>query len=69
MWKERDEATKLTIKLTIVLIFSRLLDLVAEDNAIEDTIYHLGRALNSERIDLASFLKVSTLHDQESNQT
>jgi ESCRT-I complex subunit TSG101 len=38
----------------------RLVDLVAEDNAIEDTIYHLTRALETERIDLDRFLKVST---------
>lgn len=37
----------------------RLIDLVAEDNAIEDTIYHITRALDSERIDLDRFLKVS----------
>lgn len=37
----------------------RLIDLVAEDNAIEDTIYHLHRALNSGSIDLDRFLKVS----------
>ena len=37
----------------------RLIDLVAEDNAIEDTIYHLARALDAERIDLDRFLKVS----------
>jgi len=35
-----------------------LIDLVAEDNAIEDTIYHLARALDAERIDLNTFLKV-----------
>ena len=40
-------------------LISRLIDLVAEDNAIEDTIYHLTRALDSERIDLDKFLKVS----------
>lgn len=39
----------------------RLIDLVAEDNAIEDTIYHITRALDSERIDLDRFLKVSSL--------
>ena len=38
----------------------RLIDLVAEDNAIEDTIYHLARALDAERIDLNTFLKVLT---------
>lgn len=37
----------------------RLIDLVAEDNAIEDTIYHLARALDAERIDLDRFLKAS----------
>lgn len=36
----------------------RLVDLVAEDNAIEDTIYHLHRALNAGRIDLDRFLRV-----------
>lgn len=34
-----------------------MIDLVAEDNAIEDTLYHLSRALNSEAIDLDRFLK------------
>ena len=39
----------------------RLLELVAEDAALEDTIYHLGRGLNSEtaNIDLERFQKVS----------
>lgn len=37
----------------------RLVNLVAEDNAIEDTIYHLHRALNTGRIDLERFLRVS----------
>jgi ESCRT-I complex subunit TSG101 len=32
--------------------------LVAEDNAIEDTIYHLHRALNAGRLDLERFLRV-----------
>lgn len=42
--------------------FRRLINLVAEDNAIEDTMYHLHRALNAGRIDLERFLKViSTL--------
>jgi ESCRT-I complex subunit TSG101 len=41
----------------LTLAHFRLLNLVAEDNAIEDTLYHLGRALNSERIDLERFLK------------
>jgi ESCRT-I complex subunit TSG101 len=36
----------------------RLINLVAEDNAIEDTIFHLSKALNSGRIDLERFLRV-----------
>lgn len=40
---------------------SRLINLVAEDNAIEDTIYHLHRALNAGRIDLERFLRVSVI--------
>lgn len=36
----------------------RLINLVAEDNAIEDAIYHLHRALNSGRVDLERFLRV-----------
>jgi ESCRT-I complex subunit TSG101 len=41
-------------------IFFRLIDLIAEDNAIEDTIYQLGGGLNNDtaRIDLDKFLKV-----------
>ncbi|KDN44062.1 UEV-domain-containing protein [Tilletiaria anomala UBC 951] len=39
------------------IVGNQLIDLVAEDNAIEDTLYHLGRALNSERITLDAFLK------------
>ncbi|KAK0536433.1 Suppressor protein stp22 of temperature-sensitive alpha-factor receptor and arginine permease [Tilletia horrida] len=34
-----------------------LLTLVAEDHALEDALYQLGRALNAERIDLDRFLK------------
>lgn len=37
----------------------RLINLIADDNAIEDTIYHLHRALNTGRIDLERFLRVS----------
>jgi hypothetical protein len=42
----------------LLLTGRRLIDLVAEDNAIEDTIYHICRALDAERIDLDRFLKV-----------
>lgn len=39
----------------------RLVDLIAEDNAIEDTMYHLHRALNAGRIDLERFLRVNLI--------
>jgi Vps23 core domain len=42
----------------------RLIDLIAEDNAIEDTIYHLHRALNGGRIDLERFLRVHFPYDR-----
>ncbi|ORY23215.1 UEV domain-domain-containing protein [Naematelia encephala] len=41
----------------ISIVHNQLIDLVAEDNAIEDTIYHMTRALDAERIDLDRFLK------------
>lgn len=45
---------------SVLSFHRRLLELVAEDAALEDTIYHLGRGLNSEEadIDLERFLKV-----------
>ncbi|KAF8077983.1 UEV domain-containing protein [Lyophyllum atratum] len=42
------------------IVHNQLISLVAEDNAIEDTIYHLHRALNSGRIDLERFLRASS---------
>jgi ESCRT-I complex subunit TSG101 len=39
-------------------LVDRLIDLVAEDNAIEDTMYHLHRALSAGRLDLDRFLRV-----------
>ncbi|KIJ44120.1 hypothetical protein M422DRAFT_67735 [Sphaerobolus stellatus SS14] len=41
------------------IVHNQLLDLVAEDNAIEDTLYHLHRALNAGRIDLDRFLRTT----------
>jgi hypothetical protein len=38
-----------------------MINLVAEDHAIEDTIYHLHRALSTGRIDLERFLRVSMI--------
>ncbi|CEP17523.1 hypothetical protein [Parasitella parasitica] len=39
------------------LVTNQLFELVADDNAISDTVYFLAKALNSERIDLAQFMK------------
>ena len=36
----------------------RILNTYAEENAVEDAIYHLGEALRREVIDLETFLKV-----------
>ena len=47
----------------------RLINLVAEDNAIEDTIYHLHRALNAGRIDLERFLRVRVRLERSSPDT
>jgi len=37
---------------------TQMVELVAEDNAIEDTLYQLDRALADERVDLPTFLRV-----------
>lgn len=57
-WVNSYPSISITQQVTYDILFhfiNRLIDLVAEDNAIEDTIYHLHRALNTgrERIDLA----------------
>ncbi|KAH7103820.1 UEV-domain-containing protein [Auriculariales sp. MPI-PUGE-AT-0066] len=41
------------------IVHNQLINLVAEDNAIEDTMYHLHRALNAGRVDLDKFLKTT----------
>ncbi|CAL1704833.1 unnamed protein product [Somion occarium] len=51
------EVDELVCSTTIV--HNQLINLVAEDNAIEDTIYHLHRALNAGRIDLERFLRTT----------
>lgn len=43
----------------------RLVDLVAEDAAISDTIYQLNRALMAEKIDVERFLKVARVLARE----
>ncbi|KIJ69427.1 hypothetical protein HYDPIDRAFT_106038 [Hydnomerulius pinastri MD-312] len=47
------------------IVHNQLVNLVAEDNAIEDTIYHLHRALNTGRIDLERFLRTSRVLAEE----
>lgn len=54
LWK----ASWFSFLIVIDFIRFRLINLVAEDNAIEDTTYHLHRALNARRIDLERFIRV-----------
>ncbi|KAI0637053.1 UEV domain-containing protein [Trametes polyzona] len=57
------EVDELVCSTTIV--HNQLVNLVAEDNAIEDTIYHLHRALNAGRIDLERFLRTTRVLAEE----
>ncbi|TFK54922.1 UEV-domain-containing protein [Heliocybe sulcata] len=57
------EVDELVCSTTIV--HNQLLNLVAEENAIEDTIYHLHRALNTGRIDLDRFLRTTRVLAEE----
>lgn len=41
-------------------LYKQILNLYAEENAIEDTIFYLGEALRRGVIDLEVFLKVTT---------
>ncbi|KAH7889730.1 UEV domain-containing protein [Phlebopus sp. FC_14] len=47
------------------IVHNQLINLVAEDNAIEDTTYHLHRALNSGRIDIERFLRTTRVLAEE----
>ncbi|TBU32410.1 UEV-domain-containing protein [Dichomitus squalens] len=47
------------------IVYNQLINLVAEDNAIEDTIYHLHRALNAGRVDLERFLRTTRVLAEE----
>jgi ESCRT-I complex subunit TSG101 len=47
------------------IVHNQLINLVAEDNAIEDTIYQLHRALNAGRIDLDRFLRTTRVLAEE----
>lgn len=45
----------------LVMAFCRLLNLIAEDASIEDTIYYLAKAHERGIIDIDTFLKVCWL--------
>ncbi|KAF9532944.1 UEV domain-containing protein [Crepidotus variabilis] len=47
------------------IVHNQLINLIADDNAIEDTIYHLHRALNMGRIDLERFLRSTRILAEE----
>ncbi|KAF8959050.1 UEV domain-containing protein, partial [Flammula alnicola] len=47
------------------IVHNQLINLIADDNAIEDTIYHLHRALNAGRIDLERFLRSTRVLAEE----
>ncbi|KAF6765172.1 UEV-domain-containing protein [Ephemerocybe angulata] len=47
------------------IVHNQLINLVAEDNAIEDTVYHLHRGLNTGRIDLERFLRTTRVLAEE----
>ncbi|KAJ7046745.1 UEV-domain-containing protein [Mycena alexandri] len=61
--KSNPEVDELVCSTTIV--HNQLINLVAEDNAIEDTTFHLSKALNSGRIDLERFLRSCRLLAEE----
>lgn len=46
-------------------LYKQILNLYAEENAIEDTIFYLGEALRRGVIDLEVFLKVTREHSLE----
>ncbi|KAI7889167.1 Vps23 core domain-containing protein [Mucor mucedo] len=47
------------------VVANQLYELVGDDNAISDTVYFLAKALNSERIDLATFMKFTRMLSRE----
>ncbi|KAK7014894.1 UEV-domain-containing protein [Favolaschia claudopus] len=61
--KPEPEVDELVCSTTIV--HNQLINLVAEDNTIDDTIFHLFKALNSGRIDLERFLRTTRLLAEE----
>lgn len=61
----REDPDPDSMVLATSIVGNQLVDLVAEDNAIEDTLYHLGRALNAERLDLERFMKQTRMLARE----
>ena len=47
------------LDICLLFVFARILNLFAEENAVEDTIYYLSESLRKEAIDLEVFLKVT----------
>lgn len=43
---------------TFFFVASRLFELVAEEIAIEDTIYYLDQALSQDKVELNAYMKV-----------
>ncbi|KAJ9097143.1 hypothetical protein QFC21_004812 [Naganishia friedmannii] len=64
----RGEVSVDEVVCSISIVHNQLIDLVAEDNAIEDTVYHLTRALDAERLDLDRFLKQIRILGREQYQ-
>ncbi|GMK58814.1 hypothetical protein CspeluHIS016_0602560 [Cutaneotrichosporon spelunceum] len=55
--EQRGDVSVDEVVCSISIVHNQLVDLVAEDNALSDTMYHLTRALDAERIDLDRYLK------------
>lgn len=55
--ESRGEVSVDEVVCSISIVHNQLIDLVAEDNALSDTIYHVTRALDAERIDVDRYLK------------
>lgn len=65
MLRQKEDPDPDTMVMATSIVGNQLIDLVAEDNAIGDTLYQLGRALNAERIDFDRFLKQTRMLARE----
>lgn len=62
-WRQKASVQLVGSKFTCTICFSivystRLFELVAEEIAIEDTIYYLGKALSQDKVELNAYMKV-----------